>query len=132
MSKWIAVDLDGTLAEVGRNNMGGIGKPVDAMVNRVKAWLNEGDYEVRIFTARATDPAQVGKVKDWLGRNGLGGLAVTNVKDADMVELWDDKAVRVERNTGKVCDGCANADRGVAGFSHRRVTLRDVEQHTDC
>ncbi|WP_255424587.1 hypothetical protein [Aquitalea sp. FJL05] len=25
MSKWIAVDLDGTLAEVGRNNMGGIG-----------------------------------------------------------------------------------------------------------
>lgn len=132
MSKWIAVDLDGTLAEVGRNNMGGIGKPVDAMMSRVKTWLHEGDYEVRIFTARAADPAQVSKVKDWLGRNGLGGLAITNVKDADMVELWDDKAVRVERNTGKVCEGCANAERSAAGFSHRRFTLRDVEQHTDC
>mgnify|MGYP003353155243 CR=1 FL=1 len=44
-------------------------------------------------------------------KDDAAGLAITNIKDADMVELWDDKAVRVERNTGKVCEGCANAER---------------------
>ncbi|WP_293765916.1 hypothetical protein [uncultured Aquitalea sp.] len=132
MSKWIAVDLDGTLAEVGSSNKGAIGKPVQPMLSRVKAWLSEGDYEVRIFTARAADPVQAGKVKDWLNRQGLGELAITNVKDADMVELWDDKAVRVERNSGKVCSGCGNAERHSAGFSHRRHTMADIPQLTDC
>ncbi len=53
---WIAVDLDGTLAEyhgwVGWNE---IGKPIPTMVERVKQWLNEG-YDVRVFTARVTVP----------------------------------------------------------------------------
>lgn len=132
MSKWIGVELDGTLAEMGSHNRSDIGKPVDGMLNRVKAWLNEGNYEVRIFTARAGDPAQVRKVNDWLSQYKLGGLTVTNIKDADMIELWDDKAVRVERNTGKVCKGCANSERKASGFSHRHFTMRDVEQQTDC
>jgi hypothetical protein len=29
-------------------------------------------------------------------------LKITNVKDRFMVELWDDRAVQVEHNTGKV------------------------------
>ncbi|OHX12518.1 hypothetical protein BI347_08035 [Chromobacterium sphagni] len=132
MTKWIGVDLDGTLAQVSHGNFGMIGRPVEAMMNRVKAWLNEGDYEVRIFTARAADPNQIGKVKDWLSRNGLAGLEVTHLKDRDMIELWDDKAVRVERNTGKVCEGCGNAERDQPGFSHRKRTLSDIPQHTDC
>lgn len=132
MSKWIGVDLDGTLAEVNNHGFGTIGRPVEAMMNRVKAWLNDSEYEVRIFTARASDPSQTSKVQDWLSRNGLAGLAVTNVKDRDMIELWDDKAVRVERNSGKICQGCGDAERGQPGFSHRKHTMHDISQFTDC
>ena len=67
MSKkqWIGVDLDGTLAEVGRDNLGEIGKPITKMMSRVKKWLEDGEYEVRIFTARAGDTTQENKIKKW-------------------------------------------------------------------
>ncbi|WP_370206837.1 hypothetical protein ABMY59_17020 [Escherichia coli] len=39
---------------------------------------------------------------------------VTNVKDSGMVELWDDRAIRVIRNTGSVCAGC----NGTSQFHH--------------
>ena len=97
---WIGVDLDGTLAEyggwVGPRH---IGVAIPLMLARVKKWLHEG-WEVRIFTARAHDPVQVPFVHDWLVANGLPRLAVTNVKDFGMIELWDDRAVAVEFNTG--------------------------------
>lgn len=32
-------------------------------------------------------------------------LEVTNVKDFGMVELWDDRCVRVLKNTGQPCCG---------------------------
>ena len=32
-------------------------------------------------------------------------LPVTNVKDWHMLELWDDRAVQVEPNTGRRVDG---------------------------
>ena len=49
---WIGVDLDGTLAEYnGWQGPANIGAPIPAMVERVKAWLEEG-RDVRIFTAR--------------------------------------------------------------------------------
>lgn len=104
---WIGVDLDGTLVEyVKWTHHTHIGAPVPAMVARVKRWLAEGK-EVRIFTARVAEPDPI-KKQDilWaLARftNEIFGqvLAVTNIKDYEMLELWDDRCVQVIPNTGE-------------------------------
>src|SRR5689334_13900879 len=100
MAGWIGVDLDGTLAHYEGWNDGKIGEPVPAMLERVRGWLLR-DVEVRIFTARASDPDQVELVKAWLEQHGLPPLEVTNVKDFAMIELWDDRAIQVIVNTGQ-------------------------------
>lgn len=108
---WIGVDLDGTLAHYdGWKGIANIGDPVPAMMARVRRWLAEG-REVRIFTARVClerpgDSDGSGAearvhIEAWLERHGLGGMAITNIKDLAMHELWDDRAVQVEPNTGR-------------------------------
>lgn len=101
---WIGVDLDGTLA--GYDHWRGvdhIGAPILRMVNQVKVWIDDG-WEVRIFTARVNDGLQHTKdvIQDWTEQHIGQRLEVTNVKDFDMVALWDDRAVSVEKNTGHV------------------------------
>jgi hypothetical protein len=105
---WIGVDLDGTLAIYER--WGGpdeIGEPVPKMLARVRAWVAEG-REVRIMTARAAiaDGAirdvAVAAIKDWCLEHVGVVLRVTHEKDLAMAELWDDRAVTVEANTGEV------------------------------
>ena len=102
--KWIGVDFDGTLAY--STAPGKMGKAVPAMLQRVKDTIKDGT-EVRIFTVRASTAAGISDVRDWLKLNGLDGLQITNVKDADMVELWDDRARRVVKDKGEFCAGCA-------------------------
>lgn len=102
-NKWIGVDLDGTLAMYGEwQGYLHIGEPIPEMVKRVQEWLDAG-IEVRIFTARldggGAHAAQI--IKLWCKQHIGQMLEVTNVKTAGMIELWDDRAVRVERNTGK-------------------------------
>lgn len=104
MSGWIGVDLDGTLAHYEGWNHGEIGEPIPAMMERVQNWLRQGK-EVRIFTARASDPTQTRLVEEWLHEHGLHGLQVTNVKDFAMIELWDDRAIQVIPNTGQALQG---------------------------
>jgi hypothetical protein len=98
---WIGVDFDGTLSEyhgfIGRCKFG---PPVPVMLDRVKRWINEGK-EVRIMTARAHDPKEIIGVQNWCEEHGLPRLEVTFVKDSSMIELWDDRAYRVEKNTGR-------------------------------
>jgi hypothetical protein len=112
---WIGVDLDGTLAEYdGWKGPEHIGKPVPAMAFRVKKWLAEGK-DVRIFTARVShdgSPARVADAADasdaissWCKENFGQRLPITNQKDYAMVELWDDRCVQVEPNTGRRVDG---------------------------
>lgn len=104
---WIGVDLDGTLAHYDFwRGVAHIGVPIPAMLDRVKRWLAEGRV-VKIMTARAaprSDGSEVMAVKFirlWC-RNHLGReLEVTCVKDGAMIELWDDRAVSVEENTGR-------------------------------
>jgi len=97
---WIGVDLDGTLAYYdGWKGPEVIGPPVEVMLARVKAWQAAGQ-EVRIFTARAGIPEQIPYVAAWLEKHGLGGMLITNVKDMEMMELWDDRCVQVVPNTG--------------------------------
>lgn len=103
-AKWIGVDFDGTLAENGRHGErnqygdGEAGPPIPAMVARVMALIAAG-YRVKILTARARHDA----VKAWcLAHLGVE-LEVTREKDPGLIALYDDRAIRVERNSGRVC-----------------------------
>jgi hypothetical protein len=106
---WIAVDLDGTIAQYhGWKGSGEIGQPIPLMVRRVKRWLAYGN-DVRIFTARVNalqhDDREISvarsAIESWCKDHIGVALPITNVKDHEMVELWDDRAVRVEKNTGR-------------------------------
>lgn len=116
---WIAVDLDGTLAQYnGWKGIEHIGPPVELMLKRVKAWLRLG-YDVRIFTARV-DGGEValaagdkngeahrnivavrGYIEQWCMRHIGQVLPITNVKDYGMIELWDDRSKQVFPNSGE-------------------------------
>jgi hypothetical protein len=101
---WIGVDLDGTLAHYnGDFDPFIIGEPVPAMLERVKDWLRQG-YEVRIMTARASVPEFIPPIKAWCKKYIGQELQVTNAKDFEMIALFDDRAVQVERNTGRIVD----------------------------
>lgn len=117
MEAWIGVDLDGTLAYYdGWEGPLEIGAPIPAMVARVKVWLAEG-RAVRIFTARAfpqegvDQSAVVAAITAWSLDNIGFPLPITYMKDFGMVELWDDRAVTVEANTGRPL---APSSRGLA------------------
>lgn len=116
---WIGVDLDGTLAQYDRwRGPDHIGAPVPQMLERVKRWLAEG-RDVRIFTARVWSDgtperdaeARLARlsIAKWCKEHLGQVLAITNIKDYGMVELYDDRAVRVESNTGKLCNPPAGA-----------------------
>ena len=111
MKGWIGVDLDGTLAKYGDwQGELHIGEPIPAMVERIKNWLRCG-IEVRIFTARVNAagrqdvPVEVGRssIEDYTELLFGVRLKVTNEKDFGMIELWDDRAIRVRANTGEPC-----------------------------
>ena len=101
---WIGVDFDGTLVV---DDLSGEEEPVPLMLSRVKRWLDEGQ-EVRIVTARVGSNRgsmdadnQRDHIEEWC-RAYLGlVLKVTAEKDYEMIELWDDRAVQVIKNTGK-------------------------------
>ncbi len=110
---WVGVDLDGTLAHYdGWRGHDHIGPPIQKMLERVLDWLEEG-RTVKIFTARVSDRScEIGSVNvadvtviihAWCIKHGLPALEVTCEKDMGMVELWDDRAVRVHHNTGERC-----------------------------
>ncbi|MCG8686970.1 MAG: hypothetical protein MI892_18970 [Desulfobacterales bacterium] len=99
---WFGVDLDGTLAVWDEtSSLNRIGPPIPAMVDYVRRMVDNG-IRVKIFTARASDPEQIPLIQSWLNQNGLPGLEITNVKDYYMERLYDDRAIRVERNTGRI------------------------------
>lgn len=102
---WIGVDLDGTLAYYDKwQGIDQIGEPIGPMVARVKRWLANG-ADVRIFTARVAEKSEVKRyaviafIYVWCLKHLGQVLPVTNCKDFDMVELWDDRCVQVVPNT---------------------------------
>jgi hypothetical protein len=122
---WYGVDLDGTLVEYHDDWLpwNVFGRPIPAMVTRVKLWLLQGK-EVRIMTARVfphihgatgytppktclvtghrfTIPDMISAIQD-LTQDIVGQrLPCTCAKDYKMLEQWDDRAVQVIPNTGK-------------------------------
>lgn len=111
---WIGVDLDGTLA-LTCSNTREIGAPVAPMLSRVHDWLDQG-LEVRIVTARVGASGVTlrdGTVDDqcnaerqralvgaWCVEHVGQSLPITASKDIRMLELWDDRAVQVEKDKG--------------------------------
>jgi hypothetical protein len=103
---WI---FDGTLViqdDKSRFDPSYVGEPIEEMVGRVKDWLASGK-DVRIFTARVAGNsigAEVSRraISKW-SKDIFGViLPVTCVKEKDLIVLYDDKAVQVEHNTGKI------------------------------
>ena len=104
---WIGVDLDGTLVKYDSEAFSPthVGEPVPLMVERVKGWLADG-IEVRIFTARVASTSfnreeARSAIKKWCLEHIGVELDVTAEKDYGMIELWDDRCVQVEENTGR-------------------------------
>lgn len=85
-----------------------IGRPVPAMLARVKDWLEAGK-PVRIFTARVSlannSTQEVHRqremIEKWCLVNIGVALPATCEKDYMMIELWDDRCHPVEINTGR-------------------------------
>ena len=114
--EWVGFDLDGTLAKYdGWKGIEHIGEPVERMVLIAKLlhWLGK---KIKIMTARVAprtgkDDSEKarGYVEKWCEKN-LGFVPdITYVKDASMVALFDDRAVAVQPNTGKVLGGWPDA-----------------------
>ena len=122
-SGWIGVDLDGVLAIWHQRYLPDLGPPIPLMIARVNRWLAEG-MDVRIFTARVqpspdepdwwaechrlgfpTAEAWVTGQRDRIdafceehfGRR----LPITAAKDWKLIEVWDDRCVQMEVNTGR-------------------------------
>lgn len=112
---WVGVDLDGTLAsypEGYHRSPTEVGPPIPATVALVKSLLEKG-VTVKIFTARASRRKGRGPLVDYLIKTSIGWwcyehlgrvLEVTNEKDENMIALIDDRAVGIERNTGRITD----------------------------
>lgn len=121
---YYAVDLDGTLAEY--NGWKGelhIGAPIKPMVERVKAWRAQG-IKVKIFTARAADnePEVIRAIEKWCETHIGETLEVTNVKDYQMIQLYDDRAVQVVPNSGITLESVVK---------HLETAVRSLEAELD-
>jgi len=128
---WYGVDFDGTLVHYEKwQGATHVGAPVPLMVERVKKWLDEGK-DVRIFTARVyplmtvmpndnidqvlsrfeevtsrhVEATQaVLAIQTWCKEHLEKVLPITCVKDYGLVELWDDRAIQIIKNTGLRAD----------------------------
>lgn len=114
---WIGVDFDGTLATYERGQGPAIGQPIPAMVERIKAHIAAG-HEVRIVTARVARRNTASMllpgeemwdaedhrttIQFWCKKHLDYVPQVTAEKDFQMWFLYDDRAVSIERNTGRV------------------------------
>lgn len=114
---WIGVDLDGTLAYYDHwRGDDHIGKPIPLMVRRVKELIAK-DYTVKVFTARMYDPggrdmAAINKlIGDWTLQHIGTRLQATNVKDFAMIQLYDDRAIQVVLNTGRIVISSKKKDK---------------------
>ncbi len=121
---WIGFDLDGTLARYkGWDGIENIGEPIEDIVELAKQYIKEGK-EIRIVTARATVSAAIPYIQDWCEENGLGRPVVTNVKDFDMVALYDDRSVQVVTNEGIVLE---EHHKGVIDLLSARCVKAEAE-----
>jgi hypothetical protein len=78
-----------------------ISDPVPEIDKIIRA--NMDKVEFFVFTARAEDgPEAIMIIEDWCMKHYGRKFEVFNVKGYDVVAIWDDRAVAVEKNTGKM------------------------------
>lgn len=106
---WFGFDLDGTTAVYeGWKGPGHIGNPIPRTVERIKRLLSAGQT-VKIVTARVcskqtSEDRELAHIaiRAWTKEHIGQELEATAEKDWDMIELYDDRAIQVELNTGKL------------------------------
>jgi FMN phosphatase YigB (HAD superfamily) len=105
---WYGFDLDGTLAHMDDwVDADHIGEPIAPMVEKALEHIRDG-YEVRIVTARAAMTDEFGlhrfieACEAWCLRHLGRVVAITCCKDMGMIALYDDRAIQVESNTGRI------------------------------
>lgn len=110
MRKTIAVDWDGVMVEYhGYEGPAVFGPSIQPMVDNVKSWLAEG-HEVIVHTSRVSLEHNIdsvmkssGAIRKRLQEMGLPAtLKITANKYTRISEFWDDRAVEMEKNTGRV------------------------------
>ena len=108
---WVGVDLDGTLAKYdGWKGAGHIGEPIQPIVNLVKNLIQTG-ANVKIFTARVCSAQSEEDIitakkaiAEWTLKHIGKELEATAEKDWNMIEYYDDRAVRVIYNSGIIIE----------------------------
>ena len=115
-NSWVGFDLDRTLAEYHEwEGLTRIGKPIPAMIDIVKGYLAKGitckivtarvhpnnpDFTYGIMDQKLTDVRMA--ILDWCKEHIGQALDITYGKDMAMLFLYDDRAIQVEPNTGKI------------------------------
>lgn len=115
MIPWIGFDLDGTLAEYVPGDIWQIGKPIEPMMARLRAHIEQGQL-CKIFTARVAATGEINGdgvaddadfaqrqrelIQAWCRQHLGTALAVTATKDFGMLQFYDDRAAGVLTNTG--------------------------------
>lgn len=116
---WEGVDFDGTLATYKGYSPDGpnLGEPIWPMVDTVRRMLVAGKT-VKIMTARVA-PHKINfhipnggpvwdveehrrAIEDWCEKYLGQRLEVTHEKNFEMVRLWDDRAITIEKDVGAV------------------------------
>ena len=100
MGYWVGFDFDGTLVEFPRAGQSH-GGDIPSMVRLLRELVEQG-VEVRIVTAKAAYPELTAVVQRWLDSHGIGGVKITDRKDFEMVALFDDLAISVEKGIGTI------------------------------
>ena len=106
---WIGFDLDGTLAVYTEwEGPDRIGNPIPTTIALVKRLLKTG-IKLKIFTARVCSNQPEGiadiaraAIKAWCLQHIGVELEITSEKDWHMIEYYDDRAIAVEFNTGRI------------------------------
>ena len=108
---WIGFDFDGVLVEHQKGNASNclVGKSILSMCDRVREILREG-RRVKIFTSRAATtgwPEEVRMknlqvIEEWSRKEFGFALEITAIKDRYLDFFYDDRALAVEKNTGKL------------------------------
>lgn len=103
--KWLAVDLDGTLAHYdGWKGIGNIGDPIKGIAEAIKA-RREAGWGIAIFTARVSEQHEQEAAEEsiwaWLDHHGIEVDGITCIKHKHFIEFWDDRAIQVIKNTGE-------------------------------
>lgn len=118
---WYGFDLDGCAAKsIEPFDAGRIGEPIASIVDLMYEMMRQSK-RIKIFTARVCETGQLshisGHIADrafadwqhslitlWNKRNLGRDIEVTCIKDFLCLEIYDDRAWRVAKNTGKIVD----------------------------